>query len=91
MTVRNKPGTRQAMEQLIEQVREVVPFDIPQEQLCSGTCRGCPKKLLEYLDMELTDWSDRLDDGAPPLLGDVDRLAKTAKKIVKALERNQIL
>ncbi len=40
-----KPKTRDAMMQLIDQVRTAIPFDTSEAELCSGTCHGCPKKL----------------------------------------------
>ena len=86
-----KPTTRNAMMQLIEQVRAAIPLNASEADLCSGTCHGCPKKLIEYLDTELTDWTDRLNNHEIPLLGDVDRLGRTSKKIYKVLQKNQIV
>ena len=86
-----KPKTPDAMLQLIDQVRTAIPFTISEAELCFGTCHGCPKKLIEYLDTELTDWTDRLDNNEIPLLGDVDRLGRTSKKIYKVLQKNQVV
>lgn len=82
-----KPDTTTAMRNLIQQVRRTVPFDTPDEVLCSGICRGCAKKLLEFLDMELEQWEYRLDDGEAPNLGDIKQLAKRSRKIYSALKR----
>ena len=85
-----KPSTRSAMYDLIQQVRTAVPFDMPVTDICVDDCYGCPKKLLEYLDMELDDWVQRLDSGDIPNFGDLNTLAKRSKKITKALQRNGI-
>ena len=90
MTMR-KPSTTQAMGELIVQVRHQIPFEIPTEQLCNGPCRGCPKKLLEFLDMELEEWEQRLDGNEQPLLGDVQRLAKRSRKIYCSLQKNGLV
>jgi hypothetical protein len=78
------------MQDLIQQVRDTVPFAISPEELCSGLCHGCSKKLLEFLDMELEDWEHRLEAGEQPRLGDVQRLAKRSRKIYAVLQRNGV-
>lgn len=85
-----KPDTRSAMYELIQQVRSVVPFGMPVADICVDDCYGCPKKLLEYLDMELDDWQRRLDSGDIPNFGDLNALAKRSKKISRALQKNGI-
>jgi hypothetical protein len=85
-----KPDTRNAMYDLIRQVRTAVPFDMPVADICVDDCYGCPKKLLEYLDMELDDWQQKLDDGNIPNFGDLNALAKRSKKITTALKKNGI-
>ncbi|WP_252178875.1 hypothetical protein [Endozoicomonas sp. 4G] len=86
-----KPNTQTAMQELILQVREAIPFDMPEAEICTGKCVGCPKKLLEFLDQELTDWESRLEDEEAPRLGDLSRLAKTSKKVHKALAKNGLV
>ncbi|ROS05334.1 hypothetical protein EDC56_0864 [Sinobacterium caligoides] len=86
-----KPATNTAMRQLITTVRSVMPFSIPIQELCSGTCRGCAKKLLEYLDTELSEWEARLDDGESPGFNDLRQLTKTSRKIHAALVRNGLI
>ncbi len=85
-----KPDTRTAMYDLIGHVRAAVPFDMPVADICVDDCYGCPKKLLEYLDMELDNWTQRLDDGDIPNFGDLNTLAKRSKKIAKALQKNGV-
>ncbi|TNF09498.1 MAG: hypothetical protein EP323_00180 [Gammaproteobacteria bacterium] len=89
--VRLKPDTTTAMSNLIGQVREVIPFDIPPAQLCDGPCTGCPKKLIEYLDTELEEWEFKLSNDEKPGLGDVQALGKTSKKIYTVLQKNDLI
>jgi hypothetical protein len=86
-----KPGRTMAMQQLILQVRTAMPFDLPEANLCSGQCNGCSQKLLDYLDIELEDWEYRLKDGQVPDFGEIQRIAKTSKKIYKILDRNGLI
>jgi len=86
-----KPKTPAAMQQLIQQVREVLPFNMPEAYLCDGVCKGCSLKLLDYLDVELMDWEGRLQQGEVPCLGDIQRLAKSSRKIHRVLDKNGLL
>lgn len=86
-----KPDTTTAMHQLIAEVRAVMPFDRPEAQLCSADCTGCSQKLLGFLNGELEDWERRLDAGERPNFGDLDRLAKTSRRIYRVLERNGLV
>ena len=52
----HKPDTRTAMRQLIDRVRNEIPFGLPEEALCGDTCKGCSTKLLIYLETELDEW-----------------------------------
>lgn len=86
-----KPDTQTAMRNLIQQVRGALPFGAPQAQICSGQCQGCALKLLEFIDTELQGWETRLAQGDQPNLGDIDRLAKTSKKVYQVLQRNGLV
>jgi len=48
-----KPNTRIAMQQLIAEINEVMPFGLSEAEICAGKCLGCPKKLLEYISSEV--------------------------------------
>ncbi len=88
----SKPSTRQAMIMLIAQIRETFPFSWPKEKLCEGGCnRGCSLKLLEFMDMELSDWQQRLDDGEVPNFTDVQKLGKLAQRTERVLQANGLL
>ncbi|WP_305857358.1 hypothetical protein [Balneatrix alpica] len=86
-----KPRTVLAMQQLIKQVRQAVPFETPVSVLCTGVCHGCSKKLLDYLDLELLEWEQRLSQGEVPSLGDIQRLGKTSQKIYRVLAKNGLV
>ena len=79
------------MKLLITQIRQTLPFDLPQSQLCADECKGCSLKLLEFLDIELSEWEERLQQGEEPSLSDVHHVAKVSKKIHRVLDRNGIL
>jgi len=79
------------MQQLIQQVRQALPFELPEAYVCSGVCKGCSLKLLDYLDMELMIWEDRLQKEEVPSLNDIHRIAKTSRKIYRVLDKNNVL
>ncbi|BAO45213.1 hypothetical protein [Thiolapillus brandeum] len=83
-----KPPVAKAMRELIAQARSAIPFDTPEAQLCADECRSCSVKLLEFLAAELDDWEARLDAGETPGLAELSRLARTARKVHRALEKN---
>ncbi|MCU0837054.1 MAG: hypothetical protein MUC77_21910 [Chromatiaceae bacterium] len=85
---RAKPDSPTAMRSLIAQVRNAVPFDMPEAQICAGTCEGCSLKLLEFLGNELDGWEARLDAGERPGLKDLSCLANTSRKVYSVLARN---
>lgn len=86
-----KPDTRTAMGLLIGQIREAIPFAAPVAQVCAGTCDGCSLKLMDYLDSELQGWERRLAEGERPNLGDLSRLARTARKVHAVLAKNELV
>lgn len=86
-----KRDTTTAMYDLIDQVRQTLPFDLPEAQMCQGPCNGCSMKLLGFLETELEDWEQRLAEGEKPGLKDLSKLAKTSKKIYQVLDKNGLL
>lgn len=80
------------MADIIQQIREKFPFDISEEELYAQTCSyGCPKKLLEYMEMEIADWEQRLTNEEIPNFRDIDKLSNTGCKICKILEKNHLI
>jgi len=86
-----KPDRTLAMQQLLEQIREAMPFDSHEANVCTGQCNGCAKKLLDYLDAELEDWEYRLKAGDAPDFGEINQMAKTSRKIHKLLQKYDVL
>lgn len=86
-----KPDTRTAMGLLIGQIREAIPLGTREARVCVGTCGGCSLKLMDYLDTELKGWEHQLAEGEHPNLGDLSRLAQTARKIHAVLARNGLV
>ena len=86
-----KPKAEDAMRSLIESARDSIPFGISEAEMCSGGCRGCSKKLLNFLEFELDDWEQRLGSGERPSFGELNALAKTCKKIHAALSKSGLV
>ena len=86
-----KPDTTTAMSHLITQVREAIPFDLPEAYICSGNCNGCSQKLIDFLDMEIINWENKLEAGDKPNFGDLHRLANMSRKIYRVLDRNNLI
>jgi hypothetical protein len=84
-----KPTTRAAMQQLIEQIKAAMPVESNEDDLCrdSENCNICALKLLEFMNMELDDWEQRLAGGETPNFGDLKKLANTAQKVRNALKK----
>lgn len=82
-----KPDVRTAMENLIKEAREKIPFNLSFDGNCEGRCDECPYKLLEFLDIDLSDWESRLKRGDIPNLGDVHTLARSCKEIYAILQK----
>lgn len=76
-----KPDVKAAMENLIKEAREKLPFNYPFESECEGRCEECPFKLMEFLDIDLCDWEDRLKREETPTLTDLHRLGRDCKEI----------
>ncbi|GAA5523676.1 hypothetical protein Maes01_00225 [Microbulbifer aestuariivivens] len=86
-----KPDTRTAIRQIIAQARETLPFSMPAAELCAGPCGSCSKKLLEYLDGEIVEWEQRLDNGEVPTLGEVNKFGRLCQKIHRAIAANGLI
>lgn len=86
-----KPRTTEAMRSLIREARSALPLDVSPEEVCLDECRGCSIKLIEYIAMEIDTWEYRLDEGAVPTFGDLDRLARSCTRIHRALQKNGLV
>jgi len=86
-----KPKCSEAMTQLIDEIKANMPHDTSSTYLCKDHCMGCSKKLLEFLTCEIHNWEAKLNAQQTPKLGDINQLAKLAKKIFVVLERNGVI
>lgn len=86
-----KSDVKTAMEDLIKQAREKMPFHLSFSGNCEGRCDECPFKLLEYLDMDLSNWEYKLQHGGVPTLGDVHALAKECKDVYAILQKQGLV
>jgi len=86
-----KPDTSTAMTILINQVKDALPFEIPEHEICAGKCIGCPKKMMEYIGFEVDYWQCKLNNDDIPSLGDVSDLARIAKKVHRSMSKNNLV
>lgn len=86
-----KPNTSIAMQTLIVQIQEALPFDMPEHEICAGKCVGCPKKMLEYIGSELDHYQCQLNNEVTPTLGELSDLARIAKKVHRNMARNNLV
>ncbi|TVZ41453.1 hypothetical protein P886_0799 [Alteromonadaceae bacterium 2753L.S.0a.02] len=86
-----KPERRVAMQALLAEISRQLPLDAPAASLCQNTCMGCPKKLMQYLEGEVDFWQDELGAGETPSFGDIQKLAKSARKIHRVLQQNGLI
>ncbi|HED14200.1 MAG TPA: hypothetical protein ENI62_11225 [Gammaproteobacteria bacterium] len=78
------------MYMLIQQARARLPFSDSMASVCHDQCRGCSRKLLEYIDSELNDWQQRLNAGQKPNFGQLHGLARKCHKIHSTLQHNDL-
>ncbi|WP_061783174.1 hypothetical protein [Shewanella putrefaciens] len=83
-----KPNTQIAMQTLINQIKETIPLNLEEAQLCQGQCLGCSKKMLEMLDAEISYWQF---SEVTPNLKDLKNLENIGRRTYKILKRNQLL
>ncbi|WP_394250086.1 hypothetical protein [Vibrio profundi] len=88
-----KPNLETAMHQLIADVKEQFPLEDPETFVCGpqGECVGCPKKLLELVDTELTYWEHSLSRGIVPNFEEIRQFGKLCKNVRRGLKRNGLV
>ena len=86
-----KPDRQTAMLNIIELVRDDFPFNAPESQICGDTCVGCPKKLLELVDTEITHWEGAIENGEQPTFDEIARFGKLCKNSRRSLVRNGVI
>ena len=87
-----KPRTTVVMQRIIQQIRANFPFAMTEQELCSDTCGyGCPMKLLEYMDQEISEWEHRLKNNEIPSFKDIQKLSKLSQNIYNILKINNLV
>ncbi|MFT5234849.1 MAG: hypothetical protein ACI8SK_000373 [Shewanella sp.] len=88
-----KPDRKSAMLGIIEQVKDEFPLYESETFVCGpdNSCQGCPKKLLELVDTELTYWESAIERGVTPDFDEITRFGKLCKNVRRGLVRNNIL
>jgi hypothetical protein len=86
-----KPNVKTAMENLIKEARAKMPFNLSFGGNCEGRCDEYPEKLLEYLDIDLLNWEDKLKKGIVPTLTDLERLGRECRETYEILKNRGII
>ena len=88
-----KPDRATAMRDIIEQVKNTLPLYEPESFVCGtkGNCVGCPKKLLEMVDSELSYWESALKRGIEPQFDEIRRFGKMCSSVRRGLSRNGLI
>ncbi len=88
-----KPDRITAMKLIIEQAKSEFPLYESDTFLCGtgSNCIGCPKKLMELVDTELTYWECSISQGVSPNFDDIRRFAKLCKNVKRGMIRNNLL
>lgn len=88
-----KPTRMDAMKQIIEQVKQELPLYESDTFVCGpeGHCIGCPKKLLEMVDSELSYWESAMSRGITPQFDEIRRFGKMCNSVRRGLVRNNII
>ncbi|CZF85738.1 MULTISPECIES: hypothetical protein [Grimontia] len=88
-----KPTRMDAMKQIIEQVKQELPLYESDTFVCGpeGNCIGCPKKLLEIVDSELSYWESAMSRGITPQFDEIRRFGKMCNNVRRGLVRNNII
>ncbi|MGS0691618.1 hypothetical protein [Shewanella sp. 0m-4] len=88
-----KPDRATAMLNIIEQVKQELPLYEPETFVCGpdGSCIGCPKKLIELVDSELSYWESAISNGRTPQFDEIRRFGKLCSSVKRGLARNGVL
>lgn len=83
-----KPTARIAMQAMIGNIKDKIPLDLEEAQICQGECLGCSKKMLEMLDTEISYWQY---SDTEPGLKDLKSLQNISERTYKILKRNRLV
>ncbi|MGR5411195.1 hypothetical protein ACPV5T_00485 [Vibrio astriarenae] len=87
-----KPDRTTAMLQIIEQVKTTLPLYDEDTFVCGpdNSCIGCPKKLMELVESEMSYWESALQRGITPQFDEIRRFGKLCNNVRRGLIRNNI-
>lgn len=85
-----KPDRITAMQNIINAVTDEFPLYQEDTFVCGpdNTCEGCPKKLMEIVDSELSYWQHEINCKVVPTFNEISRFGKLCKNVRRALVRN---
>ena len=85
-----KPDRMTAMQQIIDAVKQDFPLYQADTFVCGpdNGCMGCPKKLMEHVDTDLTYWKHQISRGVSPTFDELYQFGKMCKNIRRSLVRN---
>ena len=85
-----KPDRITAMREIIEAVKAEFPIYSPDTFVCGpdNSCIGCPKKLMELVDSDLSYWENSINRGIAPTFEELRRFGKLCKNVKRGLIRN---
>ncbi|CAH0525643.1 hypothetical protein [Vibrio hippocampi] len=86
----SKPNLAQATRQLIDDVKSQLPLYDEDTFVCGpdNTCIGCPKKLMELVETEVSYWESSLERGIAPNFEELRRFGKLCSSVRRGLVRN---
>ncbi|MGF1699533.1 hypothetical protein L4D09_04335 [Photobacterium makurazakiensis] len=86
-----KPDRITAMQQIIDAVKLEFPLYQEDTFVCGpdNSCLGCPKKLMELVDSDLSYWQHQIDRGNPPTFDELYSFGKLCKNVRRGLVRNK--
>ncbi len=78
------------MLQIIHAVKQEFPLYQEDTFVCGpdNSCIGCPKKLMELVDDQLTYWEHAIRRGVIPSFDDLSRFGKLCRNVKRGLVRN---
>jgi len=85
-----KPDRITAMQNIIDAVKNEFPLYQEDTFKCGpdNTCTGCPKKLMELVDSDLTYWQHEINTGTSPTFDELASFGKMCRNIRRSLVRN---
>ncbi|MCJ2377498.1 hypothetical protein LNL84_11710 [Vibrio sp. ZSDZ34] len=88
-----KPDLKTAMTDLLAQVKKELPIYDEDTFVCGpeSNCIGCPKKLMELVESEVSYWEYSVSNGHFPNFEEIRRFGKLCKSVKRGLSRNGIV